>query len=172
MPWAEGDGATPLMVEPINRVGARILDIVVWALLLTPMGLLLSGGSMLDPDPDVSYATQVMSNTIGVALVAAYEICLVGARGWTVGKLVLGAVILSPLRVVRTDGTPATYRDAAVRIAPFVVLQGTAGFLGGAGQALSIVASALAVVSVVLLCTDGRRQAAWDKLAGTMVIGR
>jgi uncharacterized RDD family membrane protein YckC len=165
-------GASPVPAEPLNRVGARIIDIVVWALLLIPVGLVASGGSVLDPEPEVGYATQAVSSTIGVALVAAYEIYLVGATGRTIGKMVLSAITLSPIRVVRTDGTPATYGDAAVRIAPFVVLQGLAGFLGRAGQVLSIATWALAVVSVVFLFTDGRRQAVWDKLAGTMVCGQ
>ena len=165
-----GTGLVP--ADPINRVGARIIDIAVWALLLIPVGLVVSGGSVLDPEPEVSYAAQAVSNTIGVALVAAYEIYLVGSRGRTLGKLALSAVTLGPVRVVRADGSPAGYADAAVRIAPFVVLQGLAGFLGAAGQVLSIAAWALAVVSVVFLFTDARRQTVWDKLAGTVVTGR
>jgi uncharacterized RDD family membrane protein YckC len=156
--------------DPINRVGARVLDIVVWALLLIPVGLVVAGGAMLEADPEVSYAAQAVSNTVGVALVAAYETFFVGTWGATLGKMAVGALTARPLRVVRTDGSAASYTDGAFRIAPFVVLQGLAGFLGPIGQVLTIGTWAVAVISVVLLFTNDLRQAVWDKMADTTVV--
>ena len=81
---------------------------------------------------------------------------MVSSRGQTIGKQALG------IKVVRVDGQPIERADAFKRIALFAVY--AVPFLG------FLVAGVMGVTSMVMLFSDQKRQALWDKLADTIVV--
>ncbi len=98
----------------------------------------------------------LLSGVLGVAAVIIYETLMVSSRGQTIGKQALG------IKVVRVDGQPVERTDAFNRIALFAVY--AVPFLG------FLVAFVMGVTSMVMVFSDEKRQALWDKLAGTIVV--
>ena len=155
-------GAT--LAEPLNRIGARIIDYVVWFVIWLVIGLIFGVAQFSSNRSGVSYAAALLSGLVGTALVAAYEIFMVGSRGATLGKLALG------LKVTREDGSPPDFRDAAMRMAPYIGLGVLASLAGPLWIISSLISLVVAIVSLVFLFTDPKRQAIWDRIAKTMVV--
>lgn len=153
----------PRLAEPINRIGARIIDGIAWwiiGLVITvPFGAtaLLTGGS------DISYAAAAAAGILSTLAVAAYEIGFVGTQGATPGKMLLG------LKVTREDGSPPDMRDAAMRMAHYIGLGILGAITGFIGFVFNLALLVIVIVSLVFLFTDARRQTVWDRIAKTLV---
>ncbi len=164
-------GAEPVgdlgLAEPVNRIGARVIDGIVWIVLLLVVAYLVTGTSGIGLRADgVSYTAHLVATVIGTALVAAYEVLMVLTRQATLGKVAMG------LRVSRPDGTPPGRNEALLRVVPFVAPQLLAALAGGLGWLFVVLSVLIGVGSVVLLFIDPKRQTVWDKLAKTVVVGQ
>jgi len=154
------------LAEPVNRIGARVIDGIVWIVLLLVVAYLVTGTSGIGLRADgVSYTAHLIATVIGTSLVAAYEVLMVLTRQATLGKVAMG------LKVARQDGSPPGRNEALLRVAPFALPQLLAALAGGLGWLFVVLAVLIGVGSVVLLFIDPRRQAVWDKLARTVVVG-
>ena len=155
------------LAEPVNRIGARVIDGIVWIVLLLVVAYLVTGTSGIGLRAEgVSYAAHLIATVIGTALVAAYEVLMVLTRQATLGKVALG------LRVARQDGTPPGSNEALLRVVPFALPQLLAALAGGLGWLFVVLSVLIGVGSVVLVFIDPRRQTVWDKLARTVVVGQ
>lgn len=141
------------------RVGASLID----ALVLAPayaIILLVTAGSPNDAfsSDDFSVMLRFFADTIvwSLVLVAihyAYQLVMVGKWNATVGKFATG------LRVRRPDGSPAGWREAALR----PLLQ----------SLLSIANLDLGIVSLLdwlWMLWDAQKQTLHDKIARTIVV--
>lgn len=161
-------GAVP--AEPLNRIGARIIDLILWFIVGSILQSVISGANAFSQGAlsDVSFGRAALASIIGTLAVAAYEIYMVANRGATLGKMALG------LKVVRDDGvTPVDMNDAVRRMAIYIVL-GVLGALTatsvGLSSLLGLITIVVGLVSLVFLFTDDRRKTVWDRVANTMVI--
>lgn len=154
------------LAEPVNRIGARVIDGIVWIVLLLVVAYLVTGTSGIGLRAEgVSYGAHLVATVIGTALVAAYEVLMVMTRRATLGKVALG------LRVARQDGSPPGRNEALLRVVPFAAPQLLGALAGGLGWLFVVLSVLIGVGSVVLLFIDPRRQTVWDKLARTVVVG-
>lgn len=154
------------LAEPVNRIGARVIDGIVWIVLLLVVAYLVTGTSGIGLRAEgVSYAAHLIATVIGTALVAAYEVLMVLTRQATLGKVALG------LKVARQDGSAPGRNEALLRVVPFALPQLLAALAGSLGWLFVVLSVLIGVGSVVLLFIDPRRQAVWDKLARTVVVG-
>ncbi|MDH4074637.1 MAG: RDD family protein [Acidimicrobiia bacterium] len=166
LPGGEDPIAGLQLAEPVNRIGARVIDGIVWIVLLAVVAYLVTGTSGIGLRADgVSYTAHLIATVIGTALVTAYEVLMVLTRQATLGKVALG------LKVTRQDGSPPGRNDALLRAAPFALPLILAALAGGLGWLFVVLSVLIGVGSVVLLFIDPRRQTVWDKLARTVVVG-
>ena len=49
------------LAEPVARIAARLIDGVLWFVLLFAASASVVGGSVLHPDPDVTYSRQLLA---------------------------------------------------------------------------------------------------------------
>lgn len=155
-------GAVPGLAEPIMRIGARLIDYIVWFVTIFVLGFIFVGGvAVANGADDVSFAASFLASFVAIAIITAYETFLVGSRGQTLGKMALG------LRVVRADGSAPDMKDGFMRILPYTVL----GVLGAVIPILpGLISLIIGLVSLVFLFTDPNRQTVWDKIAKTLVV--
>lgn len=147
---AAGD-TFPLAGLP-RRALARLIDLAIWAVVAVVVG----GGSL---------PTGGLSVLVLGLVVIAYETVLVGLRGGTVGKTVLG------LAVANDDGSPADRLTGVRRALPLIglVVLSFVPFL----WVLSWVAGPLlALAGLLMIYADDRRQTPWDKVGRTLVVMR
>ncbi len=143
------------LADPGKRIAARFIDLILWTVMMSAISA-VSGFGMLGIRAGAALGLSLLSGAIGVAAVISYETLMVSSRGQTIGKAALG------IRVVRVDGQPMERADAFKRIALFAVY--AVPFLG------MIVAGVMGVTSMVMIFSDEKKQALWDKLAETIVI--
>ena len=98
------------------RLSSMFLDGVI----LSPLVLLI----MLNTPPLLMIGVV----TLSFILQAFYEVYFVWRLGGTPGKLIVG------LRIVKTDGSPVTYREALLRASPEVIFS----FLGSIGLLIAL----------------------------------
>ncbi len=147
-----------------QRLGARILDGIIVGIpatiLLTLIFLpLFTSSAHFDSNGNFQAGTggiarQFITTLIFIALFAAYEIFMIGKRGATIGKQLLG------LKVVDENGGPVTMEQSAKRWAIFQ-LPGLVPILGG----LWVLVCALSP-----LFDSQRKQGFHDKGAKTLVV--
>ena len=149
------------LAEPAMRLLARIIDVViVWVLsliVLIPIGV---GAGMTNSD--IGIGAYLIGQVIAVVIVLAYEIVLVGQRGATVGKMLLG------LKIVMRDGTPMDYNKAIKRHMPSIVGRGVyiipiIGWLIG-----GLVLLGVAIANTAMVFQN--KESLYDKVGNTMVI--
>lgn len=155
-------GGTAL-AEPLNRIGARFIDYIVWFVVSVIIGLIFLGGSIVG-GTGTSYVVYFIGQIIGLALTAGYEIFLVGTRGATLGKMALG------LKVVKEDGSPPDIQVAVMRVIPLLALGVLSALLRPISFVFSLIEFIILIVSLVFLFTDPKRQTVWDKIAKTQVV--
>ena len=113
-------GAVPGLAEPIMRIGARLIDYLVWfaderrASRCIFVGGVAAGQRRLGRRQLRRIVPRSASWPLRV--ITAYETFLVGSRGQTLGKMALG------LRVVRADGSAPDMKDGFMRILPYTAL--------------------------------------------------
>ncbi len=140
-PGGGGSGGAQLG-GPGQRILARIVDFLV---LVIPIGIVLG-----------IFGQGYFGTLLALLIGAAYEIYLIGTRGATVGKSVMN------LKVVNEDYSDVDMETSARRYAiNFVRVVPVIGFL---------IIILVFLASVVLLFTDERRQAVWDKIGRTLVV--
>ena len=146
------------------RVLSRIIDGFVLAPLYTPAIVHVFGPFMRamdeanrtgqpfqQPDvPPIAYGWTVMI-VVGGYL---YQLVMIGVWGATVGKFATG------IRVRQVDGTPAGWREAALR----PVLETVISLLRASTLGL------LSLVDYLWMLWDPHKQTLHDKLAGTIVV--
>ena len=107
-PTAVGGG---VMAEPLNRIGARFIDFILWFIVSLVLNLIFLGGAAIGTGSrnGAGYIVYVISQFIVLGLIAGYEVFLVGTRGATLGKMALG------LRVVSNNGQRLSFLNATGR---------------------------------------------------------
>jgi uncharacterized RDD family membrane protein YckC len=155
----------PRLAEPINRIGARIIDGIAWIIMSVIITVIFGAGAVFSGG-GVSYATAAASGIISVLAISAYEIAFVGTQGATPGKMLLG------LLVTREDGSPPEMRDATMRMAHYLGLGTLSALAGVVGIVFDLALFVVVIVSLVYLFTDSRRQTVWDKIAKTLVVAK
>ncbi len=99
------------------RFAARLIDGILLQLVLVPLRLILGlsamgGSAAASAGSDAALQLGLMTimlSLLSFVLSACYEIFMTGARGATLGKMILG------LKVVRADGAPVSLALAAGR---------------------------------------------------------
>jgi uncharacterized RDD family membrane protein YckC len=146
------------------RVLARIIDAVVLAPLYIPIIVHTLGPIRQAMDEanrtgqpfqtpiiePIAYQWTVLILAIGYV----YQLVMIGLWGATVGKFATG------IRVRRLDGTPAGWREAALR----PVLETVISLLRASTLGL------LSLVDYLWMLWDKQKQTLHDKLAGTIVV--
>ncbi len=145
------DSVAGNLAEPIKRIAARFIDGILWVILTIFVGLIF-GGSALE--------VGVIASILVGALIVAYEVVMVGTKGGTVGKLLLG------MKVVNEDGSPADYETGLRRMYLYIAFI-FIGLIPILGQLLNFV---VAIAGLVMLFTDARHQTPWDKVGKTLVV--
>ncbi len=143
------------LADPGKRIAARFIDLILWTVMTSAVSA-VSGIGIVGIRAGAAIGLSLLSGVLGVAAVIIYETLMVSARGQTIGKQALG------IKVVRVDGQPIERADAFKRIALFAVY--AVPFLG------FLVAFVMGVTSLVMVFSDEKRQALWDKLAETIVV--
>jgi uncharacterized RDD family membrane protein YckC len=140
------------------RVLASIIDSLVLAPLYIPLAIRMIDQLHITSSTDISSIDfgQVSSEVIGWALVLqfvryAYEFVMIGQWNATVGKFAVG------IRVRQTDGSPATWREAALR----PLLELVIGVLG---------ISFASLLDDLWMLWDKQKQTLHDKIASTIVV--
>ncbi len=153
---------------PIPRMAARVIDWVLW--LAIRAGAAAFVGYVAGSDSADTWLDRALIPTLGVILIAVYELSMVARSGATVGKMALG------LEVVNADGSTVDLSTSMLRIFPLLVVGLAEAFLFGLTwwvTALGLVAVlAVVVYAFVALFTDPTRRTPWDRLAGTLVVRR
>lgn len=154
----------PVTAEAINRIGARLIDGVLWFFAVLVVQGVIAGTSLFDSNADVSYGRIALAGIAGTLVIAGYEIFFVGTRGATPGKMALG------LKVVRADGSDVDMNDAVRRMAHYLALGILGAIAGPLGFLFSIALFVITIVSLIFLFTDAMKQTVWDKIANTIVV--
>lgn len=142
-----------------TRVQGRAIDLAVWftiAALAAVAGVGFSPGG-----PDGGRATVIAA--LAGAAILSYEALMVGVRGATLGKQVVGT------KVVAFDGSPADVLLGLRRASPIGILS-LLWLVPGLGWVVTAIAALLAVIGLVMIDAVGQQQAPWDKLGTTLVV--
>ena len=153
------------------RIGAKTIDIVIVILINVAIGF--AGAAVLFASDDGLGSTYLDTGAslaatffIGLATLAfdfLYNVVLVARAGGQPGKLMVG------LRIVRADGAPLDFRTAFMRWVPVLAL-GVLSLVPIVSLFSGLARFVLLIANLVLVCSDGRRQSVFDKVAGTYVV--
>ncbi len=146
------------LASPGRRIGARVLDYLVWLAIAVLVALILGvevGDSLR---ADIGMNASFRQNLVWLAAVATLEIGMVVAHGSSPGKLALD------LTVTDAHGDLPSLKQAALRISPLGLV-----LLGSFGSWAVLI---LAFISLVLMFVDSNHQTVWDKIAKTVVVDR
>ena len=163
VPGSEIPESTLKSARPLPRIGARIIDWLLWAVIFTVIAVVFSAAG---------FGTSVMSITsraVTVAAVLVYETLMVMQAGATLGKITVG------LEVVDTAGEhPAP--AVAVRRSILLAVAGLVWIAGGWSLWIEALAWPIIIAAVVFgfvtLFTGGDRRTPWDRVAGTVVVSK
>ena len=155
--YAAGTTTGAVLAEPLARLGARVIDIIIWIIVSSILAVVVGGGTSAVGSTDFGVRSWI-AGAITTMLLIAYETYMVANKGATVGKIALG------LKVVNEDGSAADLQTGFKRIA-IVLLN----FIPILGPLVLILAS---LASVVMIFTDARHQTVWDKVGKTIVVKR
>ncbi|MCP5032027.1 MAG: RDD family protein [Actinomycetia bacterium] len=156
----------PDLAEPIARIGARVIDLVVWLVigLIVRSVIIGPGGQSPDELAEISYARGAANAVLNTIFVSAYEMAMVATRRATLGKMVLG------LEVATLSGAPVDLSVAVRRVVHYLGLGLLISLTGTVGLFFYLVLVLIAIVGLVFLFIDPKRQTVWDKIAGTTVV--
>ncbi|MEP6758153.1 MAG: RDD family protein [Actinomycetota bacterium] len=166
LPSAQGWAPSPEYIAPPAYAGfwIRVLGSIIDSLVLVPfyIPLAIRMVDRLDITSSTSLSsidfTRVSGDVIGWTLALqfvryVYEYVMIGRWNATVGKFAVG------IRVRRVDGSPATWREAALR----PLLELVVGVLR-----INIVS----LVDDLWMLWDAQKQTLHDKIAGTIVVAK
>jgi uncharacterized RDD family membrane protein YckC len=164
LPSAPGWAPPPDFIAPPGYAGfwIRVLASIIDSLVLMPfyIPLAIRMVDRMDINSSTSFTNidfaQVSGEVIGWALVLqfvryAYEFVMIGQWNATVGKFAVG------IRVRQMDGSPATWREAALR----PLLELVIGVLG---------ISFATLLDDLWMLWDKQKQTLHDKVASTIVV--
>ncbi len=148
------------LADPLRRVGARLVDLVVWIFIGNVLPSLIGlgfTGRAVD-----SFVLEVVMRAVFVALVVSYEVLMITGKGATIGKLAFR------LMVVNDDGSLADNATGLKRMLTYIVaaMFMVVPLLG------PVLMSVLAIVGFVMLFVDAKQQTPWDKVGRTLVVER
>ncbi|NNE97040.1 MAG: hypothetical protein HKN24_13525 [Acidimicrobiales bacterium] len=146
------------LASPGRRIGARVLDFLVWLAIAVLVALILGVEVGDNLRADIGMNASFQQNVLWLVAVATLEIGLVATRGASLGKIALD------LTVTDGEGNLPTAKQAALRIAPLSLV-----ILGSFGSWAVLI---LGFISLVLLFVDATHQTVWDKIAKTVVVDR
>jgi uncharacterized RDD family membrane protein YckC len=168
------------------RVGGRLIDGLIWGVITLIASLPILGqffSAVTDAledfengelvEPEISPVLLVATGVVTTLLIAAYEVVGNAYWGGTLGKQAIGA------KVIKADGSPLDLATSIRRMLLYIVLgllgavsqATTAGFAGGTLDGiLDLVFLVIALIGLVMLFADARRQTPWDKVGGTIVV--
>lgn len=148
------------LADPLKRVAARLIDLVVWVLIGNVLPALIGLGFFGTRVSNI--VLELIVRAVFIALVVAYEVLMIGTQGATVGKMLLG------LKVVNDDGSPADYMTGLMRMAIYIVV----GMLMVFPVLGLVLFAVLTVMGFVMLFVDAKQQTPWDKVGRTLVVER
>jgi len=181
--WASPITA-PRLTEPGARIGGRLLDGLIWLVIgffVNLPSIVASIGDAieaaedgLDPVTEVSSTSIIVTGLINMVLIVAYEVFMNSRSRGTFGKRAISA------KIVKEDGSPIDDRTAFMRMVPYIAVQllgiATGLIFIDAGAAGSILLGSpfwiVALIGLIMLFTDSRRQTPWDKVGHTLVVLR
>lgn len=144
------------LASPGSRVGARLIDFIVLAVIVAPF--VLRG---IDFDAGSFGSSAVSSGRLlaGGLIAAAYEIGLTGLKSATLGKMAVG------IEVVRSvdEHAPIGFSAAAMRWLPFVI-----GYIPI--SILSNLSTLVFLASLILVFVDDFRRSVYDFAGQTYVV--
>ncbi len=143
----------------LQRFIAFIIDVIVLAVIVGILSAIGIVDFALTEEGEVSR----IDNLIQALIVVAYYVILTVAFGATLGKMALG------MRVVDGDGNKAGAGPVLIREIIARAVGGLLTVVVGAsiGQ---LVGFAVAVIIVIMILFDQRRQGLHDKVGGTFVV--
>ncbi|WP_420452042.1 RDD family protein [Ilumatobacter sp.] len=162
--YGQGSGQPTNLASPGQRIGARVIDWILWLIVSIVFAVVFGAGAIATGDSDdISFAASAAAGLLAGVIVVAYEVLMVSSRQATLGKMALN------LKVVNEDGSAPDVTVALKRMSVYIasVLLGLIPLLG---VLASLAAVVVGVVSLVFLFTDDRNQAVWDKIADTLVV--
>lgn len=151
-----GFGGGSDLASPWARLGARLLDILIWFVIVIVFAVIIGNGTS-EVGTDAS-GRGWLAGVLSILVIMAYEVGFVATKGGTPGKLAIGLRVAS----AETRVVPVDTRSAVLRYVPNLV-----GVVPVIGTFISLI---IGLVSIVLIFTDRQRQTVWDKLAHTVVI--
>ena len=149
---AQATRHTLVTADASARAIARMVDLIVWLLISVCVHAALD-------EPLVRGGTGAkwwIAGVITLVVIGTYEVVLPLLRGGTFGKMAMG------LGIVSEDGSALVQEKALIRVAPAMLLA-----IPVFGVYVAIV---VVLFSMLLMFTDKRTQALWDKLAHTLVV--
>jgi uncharacterized RDD family membrane protein YckC len=160
---------TSNLAEPLPRIGARFIDGIIWAVISSIVNGIFGTFSAITNasgdlgDLDLSTGRVVLAGLVSTALIAGYEIFMVGTYGATLGKMALS------IKVVKVDGSDADMETAFRRMILYIVV-GVVSAIPILGILGSLANFIIFVAGLVMLFTDSLRQTPWDKVGKTIVV--
>ncbi len=183
--WEDSPVTAPRLIEPGSRIGGRLLDGLIWALVGLAINLpqIIEGFQAgidaardgVDPEPiEVSVTTVVIGGLLTMVIIVAYEVLMNSRFGGTFGKRVISG------QIVTEDGSPIDDRTALMRMTPYIAVQLFGILTSLLFRDVSTLGSIalgspfwiLALAGLIMVFNDSRRQAPWDKVAKTVVVLR
>lgn len=163
-----GVGSGPALAEPGARIGARVIDGIIWMILGGVVsglfGTFSAAFAVASGDAtDISTGRLVLAGIISTLLIAAYEIVMVGTQGATLGKMALG------MKVTNADGSAADIMTGVRRMILYIAvgILSALPVIGGLGSAANAI---IAIAGLIMLFTHSQRQTPWDLVGKTLVV--
>ena len=144
------------------RIVARLIDIVLAIIVSLICAAVIGGGQATTFSTEYSFRAAI-AGLIGGLLYIAYELYMTSNGGQTVGKKVMST------KIVPEAGGEVDITIAATRFSPYIASV-VAGILPIIGPLVGFVVFLVGLASFVMIFTDSRNQAVWDKLAKTLVV--
>ena len=146
--WAElGSGETVELARPIRRLGARILDVIVVAVIGVVLVIVFGG---VDDSGTGTFASLLLGLVIGIG----YEVSQVAVWGQTIGKRMAGIKVINAAH----GGVPGWGKATGRWAIPGLV------------ALIPIIGPLLSLLCYLSLTWDRVYQGWHDKVAGTLVI--
>ena len=146
--WAElGSGETVELARPIRRLGARILDFIVVAVIGVVLVIVFGG---VDDSGTGTFASLLLGLVIGIG----YEVSQVAVWGQTIGKRMAGIKVINAAH----GGVPGWGKATGRWAIPGLV------------ALIPIIGPLLSLLCYLSLTWDRVYQGWHDKVAGTLVI--
>lgn len=175
----------PRLTEAGARIGGRVLDGLVWGIIGLAVNLpnivstvgeaIEAAEDGVDPvDVEISATSIIVTGLISTALIVAYEVFMNSRTKGTLGKRAISS------KIVKEDGSDLDDRTALMRMVPYIGIQllgiVTGVLFSDVGSVGSFVLGSpfwiVALIGLIMLFADSRRQTPWDKVGRTLVVRR